>query len=151
MSFIPPPSSFALLPRPSPLPTLTPPSFFIVQTTGKFKVGSAANVILINGAKAEVIDSHNICTQYTHYPPDLSLTHMNIQHACTHTHKHTHTQKVFWQVAGATSIGTSADVKGVILSKTNVDFKIKSALNGRILAQTAVTLDAVTIDSRTTA
>jgi CO dehydrogenase/acetyl-CoA synthase delta subunit len=62
-----------------------------------------------------------------------------------------HTQNVFWQVAGATSIGATADVKGVVLSKTSVDLLTQSSLNGRVLAQTAVSLDAVTVDSRTAA
>jgi hypothetical protein len=62
-----------------------------------------------------------------------------------------HTQNVFWQVAGATSIGSTADVKGVVLCATAADLLTGSSLNGRVLAQTGVTLDSVTVDSRTAA
>jgi hypothetical protein len=50
-------------------------------------------------------------------------------------------------VAGATTIGTTAAVKGIILSKTNVVMRTGASLNGRLLAQTAITLDMTTIDS----
>jgi hypothetical protein len=54
-------------------------------------------------------------------------------------------ENIFWQVEGMTSVGTSAQMKGIILCKTAIVCKTGSSLNGRALAQTAVTLDAVTI------
>ena len=51
-------------------------------------------------------------------------------------------RNVFWQVAGATTIGTTAVFAGTILGKTSIVFKTGATLNGRALAQTAVTLDA---------
>lgn len=51
-------------------------------------------------------------------------------------------KNVFWQVAGSTIFGTTSDVKGVFLSKTLIDVQNEAVLNGRALAQTAVTLDA---------
>lgn len=51
-------------------------------------------------------------------------------------------QNVFWQVAGKTTFGTTSDVKGVYLSKTLIAMQTEATLNGRALAQTAVTLDA---------
>ena len=49
-------------------------------------------------------------------------------------------KNVFWQTAGAVSIGTTAHFEGTILSKTMVAKKTKASINGRLLAQTAVTL-----------
>jgi hypothetical protein len=49
-------------------------------------------------------------------------------------------KNVFWQSAGAVSIGTTAHFEGVILAKTMVAVKTGASVNGRLLAQTAVTL-----------
>jgi hypothetical protein len=49
---------------------------------------------------------------------------------------------IFWQVSGEVSIGTNTHFEGIILSKTAVKLLNGASLNGRILAQTAVTLDA---------
>ena len=51
-------------------------------------------------------------------------------------------KNIFWQVAGQATLGPATQVKGVILSQTAVIFNTGAALNGRALAQTAVTLDA---------
>ena len=49
-------------------------------------------------------------------------------------------KNVFWQSAGAVSIGTTAHFEGVLLAKTMVAVKTGASVNGRLLAQTAVTL-----------
>jgi hypothetical protein len=49
-------------------------------------------------------------------------------------------KNVFWQTASAVSIGTTAHFEGTILSKTMVAMKTGASINGRLLAQTAVTL-----------
>ncbi len=49
-------------------------------------------------------------------------------------------KNVFWQSAGAVSIGTTAVFEGVMLAKTMVAVKTGATVNGRLLAQTAVTL-----------
>ena len=49
-------------------------------------------------------------------------------------------QNIFWQVAGAVSLGTTAHFEGVVLAKTMVAVKTGASVNGRLLAQTAVTL-----------
>jgi hypothetical protein len=49
-------------------------------------------------------------------------------------------KNVFWQTAGAVGIGTTAHFEGTILTKTLVAVKTKASVNGRLLAQTAVTL-----------
>ena len=54
-------------------------------------------------------------------------------------------KNVFWQVAGSATLGTTADFKGIILSKTTVIIGTGATLTGRALAQTAVTLNAATV------
>jgi Ice-binding-like len=49
-------------------------------------------------------------------------------------------KNVFWQTAGAVSIGTTAHFEGTVLSQTMVAMKTGASTNGRMLAQTAVTL-----------
>jgi len=49
-------------------------------------------------------------------------------------------KNVFWQVAGTVSLGTTSHFEGIILSKTSITFNSGASLNGRALAQTAVTL-----------
>ena len=58
-------------------------------------------------------------------------------------------ENIFWQVAGSTTLYTSAHMEGTILCATNIVFQTGSSLDGRALAQTAVTLDAATIDNST--
>ena len=52
---------------------------------------------------------------------------------------------VFWQVAGTTTLGTNSTFSGTILDKTNIAIQTGAVLNGRALAQTAVTLQANTV------
>ena len=49
-------------------------------------------------------------------------------------------KNIFWQVAGAVTIGTTAHFEGVVLGKTMVAVNTGASMNGRLLAQTAVTL-----------
>ena len=51
-------------------------------------------------------------------------------------------KNVIWQVAGATTLGTNSTFNGTILDKTNIAAQTGAVLNGRALAQTAITLDA---------
>jgi hypothetical protein len=50
-------------------------------------------------------------------------------------------KNVFWQVAGAVDIGTTALMQGVILSQTSINLQAGAKVNGRLLAQSAVTLN----------
>ena len=50
-------------------------------------------------------------------------------------------KNIFWQVAGYTSLGTTSHFEGNILCKTAIHLLTGASLNGRALAQTAVTLD----------
>ncbi len=49
-------------------------------------------------------------------------------------------KNIFWQVAGAVTIGTTAHFEGVVLAKTMIAVNTGASVNGRLLAQTAVTL-----------
>lgn len=49
-------------------------------------------------------------------------------------------KNVFWQVAGAVTIGTTAHFEGIVLAKTLIAVKTGASVRGRLLAQTAVTL-----------
>ncbi len=51
-------------------------------------------------------------------------------------------RNIFWQVAGQVTVGTTARLEGTILSHTLIALKTGAALNGRALAQTAVTLES---------
>ncbi|MGA2134445.1 MAG: ice-binding family protein [Bryobacteraceae bacterium] len=59
-------------------------------------------------------------------------------------------RNIFWQTSGAVAIGTTAHFEGVILAKTKIAMKTGASANGRLLAQTAVTLEqnAVTRPAR---
>jgi hypothetical protein len=59
-------------------------------------------------------------------------------------------KNIFWQVAGQTTLGTTSDFKGIILDATAIVVMTGATFNGRALAQTAVTLDAVAFTSPTT-
>lgn len=49
-------------------------------------------------------------------------------------------KNVFWQVAGAVTIGTTAHLEGIVLAKTMIAVNTGASANARLLAQTAVTL-----------
>lgn len=49
-------------------------------------------------------------------------------------------KNVFWQSAGAVAIGTTAHLEGVVLGQTLIAVNTGASVNGRLLAQTAVTL-----------
>ena len=51
-------------------------------------------------------------------------------------------KNIFWAVAGAVTLGTTSEFNGNILAKTNIAMNTGATLNGRALAQTAVTLIA---------
>ncbi len=53
-------------------------------------------------------------------------------------------KNIFWQVAGGAGaiLGTTVDFKGVVLAQTAISVKTGARVNGRLLAQSAVTLDA---------
>ena len=54
-------------------------------------------------------------------------------------------ENIFWQVAGHVTVNAGMHMEGVLLIKTAATFNTLSSLNGRILAQTAVNMQKVTI------
>lgn len=50
-------------------------------------------------------------------------------------------KNVFWQTTGDVTLGATAHIEGVVLSKTAVNFSNQASANSRLLAQTAVNLD----------
>jgi hypothetical protein len=54
-------------------------------------------------------------------------------------------KNIFWQVAGTVTVGAGGHMEGVLLVKTAVTFITESTLNGRVLAQTACTLQSAGI------
>jgi hypothetical protein len=54
-------------------------------------------------------------------------------------------KNIVWQVAGATTLGTTSVFHGTILDKTGIVVKTGAVLRGRAFAQTAITLDANTV------
>ena len=54
-------------------------------------------------------------------------------------------KNIFWQVSGLVDVGTTAHLEGVVLSQTMIALHTGASINGRLLAQTAVTLDSSTV------
>ncbi len=54
-------------------------------------------------------------------------------------------KNIFWQVADSVTIGSGAHFEGTILGKTNIALETGASINGRLYAQTAVTLDEATV------
>jgi hypothetical protein len=49
-------------------------------------------------------------------------------------------KNIFWQTTGAVTFGTTSHFEGNVLSKTGINLQTGASINGRLLAQTAVTL-----------
>jgi hypothetical protein len=49
-------------------------------------------------------------------------------------------KNIFWQVAGLATLGTTSHFEGILLSKTMIAVQTGASVNGRLYAQTAVTL-----------
>lgn len=54
-------------------------------------------------------------------------------------------KNIFWQVAGQTTLGTTSQFHGIILCQTLISLATGASLDGRALAQSAVTLDTNTV------
>jgi hypothetical protein len=50
-------------------------------------------------------------------------------------------KNIFWQTFGAVELGTTSHFEGILLSQTSIVMRTGATMNGRLLAQTAVTLD----------
>jgi len=54
-------------------------------------------------------------------------------------------KNIFWQTSGAVTCGTTSHFEGSILSQTGINLQTGASINGRMLAQTAVTLQKNTV------
>lgn len=54
-------------------------------------------------------------------------------------------KNIVWQVAGFVDLGTTSHAEGSMLSKTAIHLRKGASVGGRLLAQTAVTLDMATV------
>ena len=54
-------------------------------------------------------------------------------------------ENIIWQVSGLADLGTTAHGEGIILSQTSIALETGASVNGRLLAQTAVTIDSATV------
>ncbi len=54
-------------------------------------------------------------------------------------------KNIFWQTSGAVTLGTTSHFEGNILSHTAIHLLTGASINGRLLAQTAVTLQMNTV------
>ena len=54
-------------------------------------------------------------------------------------------KNIYWQVSGGATVGAGGHFEGIILSKTTGVLQTGASMNGRILAQTAVTLQQATL------
>jgi hypothetical protein len=54
-------------------------------------------------------------------------------------------KNIFWQVADAVTLGTTSHFEGIIIGQTGINLKTGGSINGRLLAQTAVTLQMNTV------
>ena len=54
-------------------------------------------------------------------------------------------KNIFWQVADAVTFGTTSHFEGIILGQTGINLQTNASINGRLLAQTAATLQMNTV------
>jgi hypothetical protein len=54
-------------------------------------------------------------------------------------------KNIFWQVSGAVTLGTTSHFEGTLLGATSIAVQTGATVNGRLLAQTAVTLQMNTV------
>jgi len=54
-------------------------------------------------------------------------------------------KNIYWQVAGDATLGTTSHFEGTILGKTGINLQTGASINGKLLSQTAVTLQSSTV------
>jgi hypothetical protein len=54
-------------------------------------------------------------------------------------------KNIFWQASGAVTFGTTSHFEGNVLGKTGINLQTGATINGRLLAQTSVTLQMSTV------
>ena len=56
-------------------------------------------------------------------------------------------KNIVWEVAGAVDIGTTAHFEGVVMAMTSITLETGASLGGRLLAQSAISIDDATVVS----
>jgi len=54
-------------------------------------------------------------------------------------------RNIVWQVAGAVDFASTSHAEGIVLSKTAIHMGPGASINGRLLAQTAVSIESTTV------
>jgi hypothetical protein len=54
-------------------------------------------------------------------------------------------KNVFWQVSGQAKLGTTSHLEGIVLTHTAITLGTGASINGRLLAQTMIAIDASTL------
>jgi hypothetical protein len=54
-------------------------------------------------------------------------------------------KNIYWQVASSVTLGTTSHFEGIILGQTGIHMQTGASINGRLLAQTAATLQMNTV------
>lgn len=54
-------------------------------------------------------------------------------------------KNIFWQVADVVTLGANTHFEGIVLAQTSISFGNLASINGRLLAQSAISLDASTV------
>jgi hypothetical protein len=54
-------------------------------------------------------------------------------------------ENIFWQVAGLVDFGTTAHCEGIVLTQTSITLRTGASIDGRLLAQAFVDVDASTV------
>ncbi len=54
-------------------------------------------------------------------------------------------ENIYWQVSGQVDLDTTAHMEGVVLCQTAITLRTGASINGRLHAQSAVTLDGATV------
>jgi len=54
-------------------------------------------------------------------------------------------KNIFWQVTGAVTFGAGSHFEGIVLGQTAITLQTGASINGRLLAQTRVDIDASTV------
>lgn len=70
----------------------------------------------------------------------LNYTTLNDNTATILHIKTAQAKNIFWQTSGAVTLGTTSHFEGNILSQTGINLKTGASINGRMSAQTTVTL-----------
>jgi len=123
------------LTTPVPVITTTGDISGLTLTPGIYKTGTG---LLITAAGVTLDGGGDDCATFI-FQVAGGLTVANA--ATIHLQNGAQAKNIFWVVAGTTALGTTVEFNGNILCKTGIAVLSGAKITGRLLAQTAVTLD----------